>query len=324
MTQSEFSTAYAEARRTFNKLSRSVLADVKRIMIDAAGKAAQAVTLSQLSELSDLTSATWLQIQTLLEQGAYEIGQELDAALQSATLTGADRTLSITEDYLLDLVDQTDGKITRAGVTNMFIGLDRSVLESMVNRLSQSGYTFSERIWRVGLDYQQRIKDVIEVGVALGRDVLDIAQDITVYVRSGRRALAKRYGALVRGTAEYRARIHKNIDYNALRLVRSELYQSLRDSAIRSGEMNPASNGLYAWKIHSTEDWNCRCPEFAANSPYRYEQIPGYPHPNCLCTIEPIMMDLRQFSADLRAWVRGDQVEYIDKWYQEKYLPFAA
>jgi hypothetical protein len=300
------------------------MADIKTVMLDAAGKAAQKVMMSQIDELSDLTSASWLQIQTQLEQAAYDIAATLEDSLGSAVLSGSDRALSITEDYLFDLVGETDGKITRSGIMNMFIGLDRTFLESMVTRLSTDGYTFSERVWRTGTLFQEQIKRVIETGFALGRDVLEIAEDITVYVRYGKRALAKRYGGLIRGTAEWRARIHKNVDYSALRLVRSELYQSLRDASIRSGELNPACSGLYDWIRHSSEDWNCECPKHEKNGPYTAEQVPGYPHPNCLCTVQPRFRDLRQFSADLRAWVRGDNVEYIQQWYDTKYLPFAA
>lgn len=324
MTQSEFEAAYNAARRRFAQLTRQVMADVKAVMVDAAGKAAQAVTIAQLEELADITSASWLQIQTQLEQAVRDIADVLEDSLGSAVLSGSNRALSITEDYLLDLAEETDGKITRFGIENMFIGLDRTFLESMVTRLSTDGYTFSDRVWRTGQLFQEQIKQVIETGFALGRDVLEIAEDITVYVRSGKRALARRYGDLIRGTAEWRARIHKNVDYSALRLVRSELYQSLRDASIRSGELNPACSGLYDWIRHSSEDWNCRCPEYERNGPYTAEQIPGYPHPNCLCTVEPRFRDLRQFSADLRAWVRGEEVDYIQDWYDTKYLPFIA
>lgn len=318
MTKREFERAYLAARRSYSKLTRETLVKVKEIYEQAAAKVSQIVALTEAKELSSLTSAINRQLNSVLEQAAKEIRDQLDDGIKNALATGSSKITDITEKYLVDLVGISEGKITQSGIVNMFIGVDKKLVESIVNRVYQGGYTFSDRIWRVGERFQKDIKNVISVGLASGRDAIDIARDIQVYVKQGRRALATRYGDLV--GSEFRKRIHKSVDYNALRLVRSELYQSLQDASVLSGEMNPASQGLYDWVRNTSEDWNCECPELEANGPYEADEIPEYPHPNCLCTIRPRLMDSKEFTTDLKEWVRSGDSGYIQDWYDKYYL----
>ena len=92
----------------------------------------------------------------------------------------------------------------------------------------------------------------------------------------------KRYGKLERGTAEYARRIPRSVDYRALRIVRSELYASLKEVGIENGKANPSALDKFDWVMQSGRaDWDCDCPDLAAGSPYTAAQFPAQPHPNC-------------------------------------------
>jgi hypothetical protein len=160
-------------------------------------------------------------------------------------------------------------------------------------------------------------------GLVENRDVLDIAKDLNVYVNEGYQKLMNRYGGLIRGTAAFRNRIRQKIYYPSLRLVRSELYAGLHSNVIYSAKINPACSGMIKWVRHTTEDWGCRCPEYESNSPYKIDQVPGYSHPNCLCTLEPVLINQEQFIKDMTAWGNGENVPYIENWYNQYYSQFA-
>ena len=279
MTQAQFNAAYGKARTSFSKLTRSTVKKIHDIYEEAAGKVAAIVKDATERELSVLTSASWSRIKAQLEAAASDIRTELRAQMILSVDDGADIVKGISEKYLIDLVKYTGGKITKSGIISTFAGVNRSMIESMVNRVYTDGYTFSERIWNISNGFQNSIKNVISVGTAMGRDVIDIARDIEVYVTDGRKVLAKRYGGLVKGTRDWSKSIGRDVDYNALRLARSEMYMAIQDSAVATGRMTPSVTG-YNWVRNTSEDWNCDCPDLEKGGPYTEDEVPDYPHPN--------------------------------------------
>ena len=189
------------------------------------------------------------------------------------------------------------------------------------NRIYADGYTYSQRIWNVGIEYQNDIKRLISTDLALNRDLVETAKDLQAYVK-GKPQLAKRWGDLIEGNKALFRRL-RNVDYRALRLVRSELYASLQSVSALSGAVNPGCSGWYDWIRQSTIDWGCNCPDNAAGSPYMLNDLPGYDHPNCYCIIRPRLRNRKGFVNDLTNWSNGASVDYIDDWYYN-YYQYAA
>jgi hypothetical protein len=319
MTKAEFTAAYRAARAQYPRLTRDAMAELAKVYEEAARKVAAIVVATDIKNLSELTSGAWRQIQHELEREAEKLREALKKQAITTVEKGGDIVTGIHEDYLFDVIDKASGKITEAGIVNMFGSVNPKLVKSMLNRVYTDGYSFSDRIWQVGVDMQAQIKNVVSVSLSMNRDIFDIAKDLQTYVKYGRRGLAKRYGDLIKGTKEWARRIRKDIDYNALRLVRSELYMSLQESSVLVGEMNPGCTGEYDWIRNTAEDWGCECPELAAGSPYEADNIPDFPHPNCLCTIQPRLMNSQEFYNDLKAWVNGGDVPYIQDWYVSYY-----
>ena len=127
----------------------------------------------------------------------------------------------------------------------------------------------------------------------------------------------------MRQEPEFAKRIPRNVDYRAMRIVRSELYASLKETGLESGRANPSALDAYDWVMQSGRaDWDCDCPDLARNSPYTYAQFPAQPHPNCGCYSVARLMDTNDFVADLKRWSNGEDVPYIDDW-KAKYYDFA-
>ncbi len=323
MTNAEYKKLYLAARVDNSQLTREIINRLKSTYEDAAKLAAVQVRNAELAGLSDLTVKSWRNIQLSLEEGARMITERLKNLLNTGLVKSTGNVTSIDETYLINIIKENNIDLSITKIRNIFVGVNESVLISTLNRIYANGYTYSQRIWNVGLDYQNQIKRLITSDLAIGRDLVQTARDLEIYVQSGRRGIAQRWGDLLAGNQDWLRRIGKDIDYNALRLIRSELYASLQSAAVINGQANPGSTGWYEWIRQGSIDWGCNCPDNAAGSPYLLNDLPSYDHPNCLCIIRAVLRNRQEFVNDLKKWSSGESVDYLDDWYSN-YYQFAA
>lgn len=323
MTNAEYIELSRRARRSYARITRETMTKLLDVYIDAGKLAAAEVRRATLSGLSDLTSQSWKSIELQLEEGA----RQIRVAIESGVYESINRSLNIGNkiqtNYFDDAIERSDLNDFIPGISTkvkeIYRGINDRIVRSVVNRVYQDGYGFSTRIWRAGLSYQEQIKNVISAGFAQGRDTIKIAKDLQVYIKDGKIALANRFGPnLVRGTKEFMKRIGNKVDWRALRIVRSELYVSLQDAAVLQGRANPGATGLYDWVLEAgRQHWNCACPDNQRNGPYVYTEVPGFPHPNCRCSVRPQLRNTNEFVKDLKAWGNGERIDYLDRWYSE-------
>ena len=324
MTKREYLRLYRKSRREFPRLVQSAMKVLRRTYLEAAKDAATKVLAADFAGQSQITIQSWAAIESQLSSSAAEITKVLEEQIKSKVLTGAKVRTDIHNKYLIDIVTASgaDDLITKSGLANMFSGVNNRVLESLIGRIYQDGYTFSDRIWRIGQKYQDTIKDVISAGLAQNRDLIKVARDVQVYTADGKIALAKRFGKLERGSKEFMQRIGNRVDWRALRLVRSELYSSIQIADAEAGRVNPAAFDLYDWILEAgRQQWNCECESLALDGPYKYSEIPGYPHSNCSCIVRVRLRNGNDFESDLKRWVDGESVDYMDAWYRDTYIP---
>lgn len=326
MTQSEFyqaeKTAYEQYRDNLGKIGK----EISRIYITAAEEVSKKIkTLETKGKGDSLTAASLKKLESeLRKQGAYISGE-----IENVIVNGINDTVSLTnqphKDFLDDAIkiSKTE-KIDYKVIEDIYSRLNTTLIDLTYSRLWEDGYYFSERIYsEIPKDFQNVVKNIVNLGLAQNRDVLQIAKDLTYYSIHGKKKLMKRYGDLVRGSGKFRKRIPKNIDWRAMRIARSELYISLQDTAKYQGHCNPAVK-WYDWNLTGgTGIHECICPDLAANSPYRELDIPNYPHPNCLCYITHRIIGRDEFVNDLIDWGRGAVVPHLDTWYQDVYLQAA-
>jgi hypothetical protein len=323
MTAREFEAALRAARLTYPKLTRQALANMLKAYEEAGRLAAEKILTAEIMDYSHITVESWTQIQRALEDGANLIREELGLQVRSTINRGTAITAEAHTAYIMDAVEAADAgsRITEVGIRNVFSIVNAKVLRSTLNRVFTDGYSFSQRVWQVGTQYQNDIKNLISAGLAQGRDVIDIAKDLSGYLRKGKPWLVNQYGPdLIRGTKEFLARIGDRVDARALRLIRSELYMSLQEASKDQGHLAPSCTDMYDWVLQGArQSWDCDCPDLAAGGPYKYEEVPDYPHPNCCCEIRPVLRDRAEFIDDLTRWVAGDDVSYLDNWGKNIY-----
>lgn len=320
MTGREYAALLAKAKSQYPRLTISALRRMRTIYEQASDDLAAKILAAETKGLSELTLASWKSIQTQIDLSAAQIATALKTRSEETVLAGSRLSSKINVDYLVDVTTRAGvEQVTRAGIRNMYMRVNENVVQSMVNRIYQDGYTFSERIWKAAAAYGPNMKNVITAGLAQGRDIVTIAKDVQVYVRKGKQTLVTRFGDLTRESKKFMQRIGNRVDYNALRLIRSELYSSMQDANKLASLNNPACLDLFDWVRGGTQDWDCECPDYAANSPYTADQVPDYPHPHCLCTVRPRLRDYDEFFSDLKAWSGGGNIGYLDDWYATQY-----
>lgn len=338
MTEAEYKKRYRAARDSFQNITAKEKRLLKKAYKSAASLAADAVRNAELSGFSQLTVDSFNQLQRQLDIGFNIIGTATENSLPININQAYGRYVDIDAQYLGDAFAAAGAGdlLTEVGVRNMARAANLRLINATVTRIYSDGYTFSERIWSKGRkvvnnrklwigmngSYQDSIKQVVSMGIAQGRDIFKIAKDIEVYAATNKIGLMKRYGRLVAGTSEFTKRIPKNIDWRAVRLVRSELYASLQAASLEQGRINPASNGLYDWRLTPGAQHSCICPELSEASPYREEDIPAYPHSNCLCSVIPHLVNQQEFTQSLKRWISDPQSEpSLNTWYNSMYLP---
>jgi hypothetical protein len=289
---------------------------------NASLQVAEKIKQATLSGKSALTTGSMTQIQAALDISAQKIRDALQEGIERTVLKASQGTSKITASYLADLPSYAD-KITIAGIRNMTVAVDNAVVSSLVSRIYRDGYSYSQRIWKVGESYQNTVKKIMAEGLAQGRPLEKIAGDLTAYVKEGRQGIARRWGEFKEGVAGFRSRIPMRIDYNALRLVRSELYSSMQVAARWQGIINPGTTGEYNWKRTNADNWDCDCQELSDGSPYTADNLPDYPHPHCACMVIPILMPRSEFINDMKDWGNGGDVPYIQQWFDAYYKPGA-
>lgn len=341
MTNQEYLSAYITARNdVFPAQRRAYNKEIRDIYIKASSDAVEAVRDAELRGLGELTVSSRSAIQRELQFAADRISENLTERIPEWESNSYQSYLAVDQEYVLKAAaDAGAGDlINKEGLDRVSIGLNQRLITSIVSRQYSDGYTLSQRIWSseileevlpsgqlslkplgINGDYQLRMFSVVDAGLAQGRDVVDIAEDLNVYLRDGKVKLVGRYGKLVRGSGEFRRRISDQCDWRAVRLVRSELYAGLQSGAVQSGLANPASDGWYDWRLTPGALHDCICPDLAEASPYREQEVPAYPHPNCLCQVVPNLRPRSEFVEDLAKWTSGENVDYIEQWYRSYY-----
>lgn len=333
MTNTEYAKAYEAARKSLGIISIQTAADMKRVYIEAGKMAAKTLDSLRYSGKSELTISQWTNITKQLSAGADLISASVEEKIPQAITKAYKRYYTIDAKYITDAINDAGQNaadlINPSGISAFGANINDILMGDLLTRESQAGYKFVESVWNlfdkdglpIGIngDYQYRIKNLIQTGMAQGRDGVKIGQDIMEYVKNGKDAVFKagRYGQLIPGTGRYKARIAQEVDWRALRLVRSEMYMSIQNASVEQGKMNPGCTGFYDWILNSSVQHTCICPELAKAGPYKLDKVPSYPHPSCFCTISPKLMNHDEFISDLKKWSDGGESPYLDEWYKK-------
>lgn len=195
--------------------------------------------------------------------------------------------LEISEDKIKTIFDRQHGKmIERYQVNNAYKAVSKPIRYGIMVKMNRASYDLSTTVWD-GIDsFTDKIIAFVQGSLNQGIDPNLISRNLEAYLRAGSGVVIGQWGKLLVGTSEYKYRLGKaGADFRTQRVVRTEMYQMIRDNAIATGVANPGCTQMFRWLLSPVHiDWDCNCPDIAAGGPYTSEQIQGYSdetHPNC-------------------------------------------
>jgi hypothetical protein len=75
-----------------------------------------------------------------------------------------------------------------------------------------------------------------------------------------------------------------SVEYNCMRIARTEINNTWREAVLRANRDKPWVDG-FEWVLSPSHPVYDICDEWAAGSPYEYDEISQFGHPHCMCHI---------------------------------------
>lgn len=175
--------------------------------------------------------------------------------------------------------------------------------------------SLSDRIWRLGDEFEKDVQYIINRGLIEYKSAVDLAKDLEQYVQEPARRPTT-WGMV------YPNLRNKAVDYNAMRLARTSINHAYQTATIRSVERNPFVEGV-EWFSAMQHGRTCELCMERHGKVFLKDSVP-LDHPNGLCTMIPyIPKSLDEVASELRNWLDGGTNRKLDEWYR-KYRHYYA
>lgn len=317
-----FATDVLRARRDFLRLRRKEEREIAGIYVRAADRVAADIRKIK-PDASKLTRRHWVQMEISLRREAEAIANSLDGVMKSGTKTALNIGARATDYQLARAIQESGIRLSIPRIERGFARVNTAAVEAFWAR-SRHGMSISDRIWKVSQKSRDSIRDILQTGIAMGRDPVQVARDLERYVRRGEGTLAMDYRKMM---ARMGKRIPKKLNYEALRLVRTEYSNAFREGLYSRGRTSPSYLGV-KWMLAESHDVEDVCDELAKSDLYGMGpgiypkgEEPVTPHPNCRCDTIPHLEDTDEFVDRLMAWSEEPTSQPdIDEWYHDFYL----
>lgn len=138
------------------------------------------------------------------------------------------------------------------------------------------------------------------------RSITATAQRVSQSNAVARALLTKRLNEQQTGTglanvakAQLQPKVTGGVSYVAKRLVRTEMATAFHTAQIERASQTPWVKGM-RWKLSETHKGKDICNTLA-NRVFAVNSVPDIPHPNCMCTLEPVFVSNKEFDDMLAA-----------------------
>lgn len=317
----EYARELLEARRDFLRLRLRHEPALRKIYIEAAERVAD-----ELRNLKPTVGELTRNHLTALEKYLRRESEYIDQALEVLIRNGVEQSFALggrpLDRYLEDALRTAGANLNFVYLRKGFSDINSAAVEAFWAR-TRKGLTVSDRIWETANNARNAMRDVIQVGIAQGRDPVKIARDLERYVRDGRKTLSEDYVNMMQRMGR---RVPKNLSYEALRLARTEYSKAFFEGVYSRGRVNPAYEGV-KYMLSDAHPEPDICDDLASADlygmgagVYKKGEEPTHPHPNCICYVVPIVMEREQFLHDIERWRKNpSEVDYLEDWYNDVY-----
>jgi hypothetical protein len=321
MGDETFARDMLEARRDFLSLRLRHEPALKKVYIDAADNVAKELR-NLKPAIGDLTRNHLIALEKALRQEADKIHAASSALIKSGIGQAFALGSRPLDNYILQAFRDVKAPLSFARLQRGFADINASAVEVFWAR-TRGGLTLSDRLWENSQTARKAIRDLIQTGIAQGRDVVEVARDLEHYVRDGAKTLTEDYENMMR---RMETRIPKDLSYEALRLVRTEYSIAFMEGVYARGQLNPAYEGVQ-WMLSDAHPEPDICDDLASadlygmgRGVYKKGEEPVHPHPNCLCYVVPVLIERQEITHKLAQWLEDPSSQPdIEEWYNEIY-----
>lgn len=254
------------------------------------------------------TASTRLQIMRLkqVEEDVHDAYHDLYAGLEGRIVNNMTSVSSA-------VVTGTAGFLSSVGLSMgaRYTSFTTDIVEDLYfGKVYKGNWMLSSAIWG---DYKGVCDDVSRIvakGVAEGKGTYDIAKALETYVNPNARKPWD-WSRFYPGSK-------LKVDYNAVRLARTEISHAYQLSIIRQAAANPFASGII-WHRHGMHDCEF-CDRMVAENPHPINDCP-MDHPNGFCTYTiELTKSLDDIADEIMKWVNGGENERLDEYMAQKYI----
>lgn len=250
------------------------------------------------------------------EQINSKLTEEFDKGIKFSVEAGLHQSKETTLSYF------KKSKIDWKPIERTFFRENIAAVEDMKSRTIK-GLNLSDRIWDKSKKARDSMGMIIEDAIKEGENPLDIADMLETYVRKGANTFAVDYPNMMERLGH---NLPMDLNYESLRLARTETAAAFGNAAIKGASINPGSKGIQ-WRISNAGVTCDICLDYSNHNSglgkgvYTVGDLPEYPaHPNCLCVLIEVMEDTGDFVDRLTEWNKNPMSQPdIEKWYQNVY-----
>jgi hypothetical protein len=280
--------------RTFARLMGDHDREILRLLAEAAADARkEAERLAKTRQFGRLTRAAQ---QRLVERELHKQMRILWEGVGHLTIFGEKEAARAA----MDSMDFLENRLWHGA------GADAADIRRSLRRTAENGIDaylsrqenllpLSRRIYGNDLLGRNRISTAINKALLRGLSSGEFAQEVSSLIKPG-----------VRG----------GVSYNALRLARTEINNAFHFSSIRYTRDQPWVEG-YKWNLSGSHGSVDICNEYAQKNHdnlgrgvFKKSDVPGKPHPNCLCYITTVTAPPGKFERQLK---NGSYDKYINQ-----------
>lgn len=170
---------------------------------------------------------------------------------------------------------------------------------------------------RAATEAERELLDLLPIDAATRRRLIagpdfsrsknaEVARRISDSARTARQLLVRNFNGNKSGKElattvkkQISPRTKGGISYVAQRLTRTEIAVAFHEAQIERAAASPWVKGL-TWKVSPGHVPADVC-DLYNNKTFPVDEVPKIPHPNCACTLEPVLMSKEEFQAALEA-----------------------
>lgn len=243
-----------------------------------------------------------------------KLRKEIDGGLKLSIEAGMHESRETT----LSILSKAD--IDWKPIERSYFRVHNEAIDYMYER-NIKGLNLSDRIWANSWRVRYSLGEIIEEAIKEGLNPTDIADVLEIYAKDGAKTFAVQYPNMFE-----RLSVPMDMNYESLRLARTEMAAAFGHATVESAKISPATKGI-KWSISNAGVACDICKDNASYDGglgagvYKVEDLPEYPaHPNCLCNLSEVTENIDDLVDRLIEWRQNPLSQPdIEDWYKNIY-----